>query len=126
MVDGLALRQIFSVENAAWTGILLLGLLVLRMWNGAPAMFEQWISYKRAKAEEKASDWRRLQEEIDRLSKSEQRCRVDFDKLHDDFLTLSKELAELRGWMAGQGTARQEAAGVVALDRLQERKKPGD
>ena len=75
MVDVIALKQILSLESAAWVVVALVFLLVVRMWNGAPALFEQWIIYKQTKAAEKVSDWNRLREEITRLSESEQQCR---------------------------------------------------
>lgn len=111
MVDAIALRQIFSIENAAWTVTILIALLVLRMWNGAPAMFEQWIAYKRAKAEEKAADWSRLREHCSFLMEAEERCRVELNEV-------KSRLASLEGYMAGQGKASQEAAGIVAIERL--------
>lgn len=120
MVDALALRQIFSIENAAWTATVIIALLVLRMWNGAPAMFEQWISYKRAKAEEKAADWQRLREHCAFLMLAEENCRTELNDV-------KSRLATLEGYMAGQGRAHQEAAGIVAIERLgRNDKKPGD
>lgn len=129
MIDGEALRAIFSVENAAWTATLLLMLFLVRMWNGAPAVFAQWIEWRRSiaeaqaaerkqTAEDKAADWGRLREEISRLTEAEQKCRESFDQLHDNFLNLRQELADLRGYLAGQGRASQEAAGIVAIERL--------
>lgn len=97
---------------------MLFGLLVLRMWNGAPAMFAQWIAYRRAKAEEKAADWSRLRDHCTFLIEAEERCRVELNEVKG-------RLASLEGWMAGQGQARQEAAGVVALDRLKDKPKQG-
>lgn len=118
MVDAIALKEIFSLESAAWIAVALIFLFVVRMWNGAPAMFEQWILYKQTKAAEKIADWNRLREEIRRLSEAEQQCRRDFQQIHNDCLSLRNELADLRGYLAGQGRAAQEAAGIVAIERL--------
>jgi hypothetical protein len=115
MADASVLRQLFSVESAAWTITALVSLFVLRMWNGAPAMFAQWIAYKRAKAEEKASDWSRLRDHCNFLIEAEERCRVELNEV-------KSRLASLEGWMAGQGQARQEAAGIVAAERLSKEK----
>lgn len=118
MVDALAVRDILSVEGAAWTGTLVLALFVLRMWNGAPAMFEQWISYRRAKAEEKAADWSRLRDHCNFLIEAEERCRAELGDVE-------RRLAKLEGYAEGQGNARQEAAGIVAIERLgQDKSKP--
>lgn len=111
MVDALALKQIFSLESAAWIAVALLFLFVIRMWNGAPAMFEQWILYKRAKAEEKAADWSRLRDHCSFLMEAEERCRSELNEV-------KTRLATVEGYMAGTGRAAQEAAGIVAIERL--------
>ena len=118
MADVGVLKQIFSIESAAWAGVGILFLFVLRLWNGSPAMFAQWIAYKRAKAEEKAAHFHHLQEEIKRLSDAERQCRADFDDLHGKHMGIVERLSSLEGYMAGQGRASQEAAGVVALERM--------
>lgn len=120
MVDAIALHQIFSLESAAWIAVAILVLLVLRMWNGAPAMFAQWIAYRRAKAEEKAADWSRLRDHCNFLIEAEERCRSELNDVKG-------RLAALEGYMDGQGRASQEAAGIVALERLgrNERKPEG-
>ena len=117
MVDALAIREIFSLESAAWIAVALLFLFVVRMWNGAPAMFEQWIAYKRAKAEEKSSDWSRLRDHCAFLMKAEETCRSELNEVKG-------RLATLEGYMAGQGKASQEAAGVIALERLARKEAP--
>jgi len=111
MIDALAIKQIFSLESAAWIAVSILFLFVMRTWNGAPAMFQQWVAYKKAKAEEKAADWSRLRDHCNFLIDAEERCRTELNEV-------KTRLATLEGYMAGQGQARQEAAGVVALDRL--------
>lgn len=114
MVDALALRQIFSLESAAWIFVAVVSLFVMRMWNGAPAMFAQWIAYKRAKAEEKAADWSRLRDHCAFLIEAEERCRTELGEVE-------RRLAKLEGYAEGQGNARQEAAGIVALERARRR-----
>lgn len=113
-----ALRQIFSIGSAAWTATAIFAVFVIRLWNGGPAMFGQWIEYRKSIHAEKSSDWTRLREEIDRLSKSEKQCREDFAALHSQHMDLSRRIAELEGYQIGQGRASQEAAGVIALERL--------
>lgn len=119
MADALAIKQIFSLESAAWIAVALLFLFIVRTWNGAPAMFEQWIQYKRAKAEEKASDWSRLRDHCSFLMEAEERCRSELNEV-------KSRLATLEGYLAGQGKASQEAAGVVALERLSNDKPKKD
>lgn len=139
MVDELALKQIFSLQSATWTIAALIALFIIRLWNGAPAMFAQWVEWRKAVAEaktaeasrvaaEKAADWSRLRDEIVRLSDAERKCREDFDALHERFIEREKahflemgevknELSVLRGYMEGLGNARQEASGIVAIER---------
>lgn len=131
MADALALKQIFSIQSAAWAGIALLFLLIVRMWNGAPAMLETWILWRQSRAAEKASDWHRLREEIRRLSEAEERCRRDYAELHrkhmelhQEYADLGRRVAELEGYHIGQGRASQEAAGIVALERMKDKKPP--
>ena len=81
-------------------------------------MFQQWIAYRRARAEERAADWIRLREEISRLSEAEERCRQDYRELHNQHMDVIERLRALEGYMAGQGRAAQEAAGIVAIERL--------
>src|SRR5688572_20891768 len=65
MVNHDAIGQILSVEGAAWTATIIIGLLVARIWSASPAMFAQWIEYRRAKAAEKSADWDRIRAERD-------------------------------------------------------------
>lgn len=118
MVDALAVKDILSIEGAAWTGLAIFALFVVRMWNGAPAMFEQWIAWRRARAEHKAAEWgrllnenKRIDERCIRLEAAEERCR-------SELIEVKERLASLEGYMAGQGRASQEAAGIVAIERL--------
>lgn len=124
MFDADALRQIFSIQSAAWTGVALFFLFVWRMWNGAPAMFAQWIAYRRAKAEEKAAHWNRLQQEIARLDESAKESRAAEARCNEELYGVKTRLATLEGYQAGYGRAAQEAAGIVAIERLNKAEKP--
>jgi hypothetical protein len=124
MVDGAAVNQILSVRGALWTLVLIVSMFIIRMWNGSPAMFQQWIEYRKARAAEKSADWDRLRAEIIRLSEAERQCREDYDKLFEQLMELRKQLSHLEGYMAGQGKAAQEAAGIVAIERLTHQEKP--
>jgi hypothetical protein len=55
-----------------------------------------------------------LEKRVAKLEESEQRCQAALTETR-------RELAELQGYMTGQGKAAQEAAGIVAIER-QERK----
>lgn len=118
MADALALRQIFSLENAAWVGVALCFLFIARMWNGAPAMFQQWIAYRKAVAEEKQAHWvpllaenKRLDERCIRLEKAEERCR-------DELMDVKGRISVLEGYQIGKGQLRQELTIIEATERL--------
>jgi hypothetical protein len=123
MVDFHAVRAILSAENAAWASFAVICLFIFRMWNGAPAMFEQWVAYKRAKAEEKSSDWQRLRDEnkrIDdrciRLEQSEEQCRKEL-------ADIKGRVAMLEGYQVGVGEARQQVAIIEGAERIIEHER---
>lgn len=109
--------QIWTVETAAMGMFATLALLVVRIYSGIPKFIEQWIAYKRAKAEEKAAEWTRLRDHCNFLMEAEERCQERLRLVESD-------LAILKGYAEGQGSARQEAAGIVALERAKQRSEP--
>jgi hypothetical protein len=126
MANALDFSQFFTVGTAAWTSTCLLALLVARLWNGAPAMFQQWIEWRRLVAAAKTADWDRRGEELARLDErcirleeAEQTCR-------EELANAKGRIAVLEGYQIGQGMAAQQAAGVVALDRLKDKPPPSD
>ena len=128
MFDADALRQVFSITGAAWTSTAILFLLAVRIWNGAPAMFEQWIAYRKAKAEEKAAAHSRILEELDRvyealkLEREENvACRDKAAFLEMDKVKLMQENATLKGILQGYGEARNLQAMDEALKRAEQR-----
>lgn len=123
MFNAEAWRQIFSVQSAAWTATAFIFLFTVRMWNGAPAMFAQWVAWRRARADEKAADWQRLREENQRIDARCQRLEAAEERCREELAGVKQRLASLEGWLAGQGQAHQEAAGVVALERLEHHKE---
>jgi hypothetical protein len=110
-LDGLALREILSATSAAWATFLVICLLVWRMWNGAPQWLDRWLEWQKIKNAKKAADWDRLRDEIIRLSEGEQRCR-------QELADVTRRLAILEGYEIGRGRADQEAARIVAVERL--------
>lgn len=124
MADVSAIRQIFSVEGAAWTGTAILALVAMRVWSGLPQLLDKWLAWRTAKAEERSADWRRLREEIIRLSEAEKRCREDYAALHAKHMEVIERLTALEAYHLGQGRASQEAAGIIALERMKDKKPP--
>ena len=131
MVDAQAIKQLFSTENTTLGIFFVVCLFVWRMWHSGPAVGETWILWQQTKAAQKVSDWSRLRDEIRRLSEAEVRCRKDYDdlhrkhmELHQEYADLGRRVAELEGYNVGQGRASQEAAGIVAIERMKGKDKP--
>jgi Tfp pilus assembly protein PilN len=120
---GMGLERFFTITGAAWTATGFIGLLVIRMWSGAPAVFAQWVAYRRAKAEERSADWTRLRDENARLDGRCQRLEIAEEKCRDELADVKQRLSALEGYELGKGKARQDAANIVAIERLQDEKK---
>ncbi len=111
--------RIFSVRGAAWTATIFIGFLVMRLWSSSPAMFQQWIEYKKAKASEKAADWTRLRDENKRIDERCQRLETAEERCRNELILVKERLAVLEGYEIGQGKSRQEAANIVAQERIE-------
>lgn len=122
-LDVAALRQIFSVEGAAWASFVVIALLTVRMWNGAPAMFGKWIEWRIAKAAEKSADWTRLRGEIDRYGERIKHLEQRDQECQRDLAAALGRIAKLEGYEAGRGEARQEVAVLKSAERIVERKE---
>lgn len=104
-------------------------LVAVRIWSGLPNFMDRWLALKAARAAEKAADWSRMRDllsdqggEITRLSEAEKQCRHDYSELHRQHMEVIERINALEGYMAGQGRASQEAAGIVAMERLRKDK----
>ena len=83
----------------------------------------------KSEAETHDMDWKRFQREIARLDQkvAAQSERIDelereVRQCHDEKEALSAKITHMEAMMAAEGSARQLAAGVVALDRLEGKK----
>lgn len=124
-LDAAAIRQLFSVEGAAWASFVVVALLTLRMWNGAPAMFGKWIEWRVAKAAEKAADWTRLRGEIDRYGTRIEYLEQREEECQRKLAEAEGRIAKLEGYEQGRGEARQETAVLRSAERIVKRKDEG-
>jgi chromosome segregation ATPase len=123
VVDVNALAQILSIRNGVWAAAALIALGVFRLWHALPAIMERLNERRRDRASIEGEQYarmdqrtRHLEDRCDELERREDECRTE--------LNIAKgRIAELEGYMTGQGKARQDAAGIVALDRLENSKK---
>lgn len=83
------------------------------------------LERRKAIAAEKEADWTRIRAEVtryvDRLAAVERHDEECQRQLNEAL----RRLAEVEGYMMGQGKARQDAATIVATERLLDRDKEG-
>lgn len=110
-----------------WTPIYLLAVgFVVGLWRVVPGILERINERQRDKASERANDWTRLREEVARLDGRCQRIEASEEQCHNALAAAVHRIAELEGYMMGTGKAREDAAKIVAADRLEQRDKKGD
>jgi len=125
-----ALRHFFNVQTLLGIQTAAIILFILRMWNGSPAMFAQWIAYRRARAEEKSADWERIRYERDAASEALKIAREEIDMLRDKLAErdqriamLIGENARLQGIQQGFGEWRNIQTVLEAAKRLSDNGK---
>jgi hypothetical protein len=132
MVDLNALSAILSARNGVWTLVVLFFIGLWRGYSGLPAVMAQWIARRQAIAAEKDAEWKRLRDEVERYSQQRDEADQRFTQFRDEQLLENAEcrrqlhealgrLAQVEGFMMGQGKARQDAAAIVAVERLTDR-----
>jgi len=103
----------------AWLAFLVYLVRTVRDW---PNIMAQWNARQRDKVDEKAQDWSRLRGEIERLDGRCERLEIAEEACRGELASAKGRLAELEGFMMGQGKARNDAAAIVATERLADRK----
>lgn len=111
MVDAQILTQILSIRNGVWVAAALVALGVIRLWHALPAIMERLNERRRDRAAIEGDQYERMDARLQRLEQSEEECQ---HKLVDAL----RRIAELEGYNIGQGMARQEAAVIVATERI--------
>jgi hypothetical protein len=123
VVDVHAVNQILSIRNGVWTGVALIAVGLFRLWPIIPAIMAQWIARRQTIAAEKAADWDRLRDEVERYSERLSGVETREQECQRQLTDAMRRIAELEGYMMGQGKARQDAAAIVASERLAEREE---
>jgi septal ring factor EnvC (AmiA/AmiB activator) len=129
--------EVNTVRALLWPGLPLWGIFLVALVTAirmTPQWMEKWVAYLQSKQAAKEQDWRRLRDEITRLDsrikdlesqKVEQEA--ENERCRHDLASAVKRIAELEGYLLGQGKANQEAANIVAIERITEaerKKKP--
>jgi hypothetical protein len=111
VVNASSLSQLFSIESAAWAAVAMLGVALFAAW---PRIMERRNERLRDRATIEGDQYARMDARLKRLEVREEECQA---KLADAL----GRLAEVEGFMSGQGMARQDAARIVAVERLTDR-----
>jgi hypothetical protein len=88
--------------------------------RAGPAFMGRWNERLRDLSRAKAGDWARLRQEIKRL---DARCALiegREEKCQQELAGALGRIAALEGYNDGRGKAAQDAAGIVAVERLQD------
>lgn len=106
----------YIVGLPIWLAAVTFMVRTVRIW---PGIMEQWNTRQRDKENAKSGLMDRYETRLSSLELKEEDCQR---KLTDAL----RRLAQVEGFMMGQGKARQEAANIVAVERLsdKESKKP--
>lgn len=118
MVDLNALNAILSTRNGVWATFMVVVLVAWRGWQHVPAIVSAWTQRRQAILAERMADWDRRGDEIERLIKRVDQLEHNEQDCQEKLRTALGRLAQVEGFMMGQGKARQDAAGIVAAERL--------
>lgn len=127
------LDKVFSVAGGIWTLVLVAVASVVAAWLRSRAgVLERVNERKRDAADEKASDWVRLRDEVTRLSarvealeRKIDECERDRDEWHNRALAAEAEVIRLEAYHQGSGEARQAAQNILSVERKEDRDKSG-
>jgi septal ring factor EnvC (AmiA/AmiB activator) len=127
MVNGNFAAWITSAAPPAYALLLGCAVLAVRFF---PVWKQKWTEARTADDAIVGNQWKRFQEEIDRLvhrvadleSKCE-RLEASEEKCRTELADARRRIAEIEGYEIGRGKADQEAQAIVSADRLSRREK---
>lgn len=97
------------------------------IWAAAGAMVTAALSWltnrRRAENDERSGDWSRLRAEIDRLDGRCDHLQQEVDKCHAEKAEWMQRAIAAEAVHLGLGKAHQDAAEIVAVERLRDRNK---
>lgn len=89
-------------------------IFAIRSFKDWPGIMGRWNERQRDRASIESEQYRRLADWCTRLQNGEERCQEELGRA-------IMRIAELEGYNMGRGAARQEAAEIVATERLEDR-----
>jgi uncharacterized protein YlxW (UPF0749 family) len=125
MSDGALLQWLTSAAPPAYALLLGSAVLAVRFW---PVWKQRLTEAKTADDAIVGNQWKRFQEEIDRLVKRvsalENKCQElerEVQDCHDRETRERSGRLEAEAMLLAQGEARKQAAGIVAVERAEDR-----
>lgn len=116
--DGL-LRILSWPATPLWVVALIVSVGAFKVW---PLIMERVNERLRDREAAKASDWTRLRGEIDRIDGRCQRLEEREEECQRNLADARTRLADLEGYMMGQGEAKQAAQRALSADRMDDAK----
>jgi hypothetical protein len=120
-LDFAAINSILSTRNGVWATFLVLMVIAWRGYSGFPAFLAALVARRQAIWAQKDAEWKRIVGEVQRYSERLQVVEKHDEDCQRQLTDALRRLAELEGFMMGQGKARQDAAAIVAIERLTDR-----
>lgn len=115
------ISQVFSAETGVWT---LVALAVIALFKTWPLILARINESNRDKAAEKAGDWTRLREEVERLARRVEalerkvdECEAERDEALRRAVTAETELIRLQAYEHGRGEGLQTAQVILSSER---------
>lgn len=112
-MDESVFGKIFSAASGVWALVVMVAVALFRAW---PNIMERINERRRDRATEEAGDWQRLREERDRL-----RCLLTV--CEKERIEWMHRAVTAEATLQGYGEAKQRAAEIAALDRLEDMKR---
>lgn len=116
-------KELFSLTGAAWSGIVILGLVVVRIWSGLPQVLDKWLAYRTARAAEKVSDWKRIRDEVQRLHEWCAQLQQEVNECHEQKNEWMSRAIAAEAQQIGRGEARQELTILEGRRQIKEKDK---
>ncbi len=124
MDDGGIWDRIFSVATAAWTAVVMLAVRLFHTW---PLYMDRLNERKRDAASEKAGDWDRIRADRNYWHDKAQEYQQQLTEERAEKIKYMARAVTAEAHLEGRGRARQEAAAIVAIERLSDAaKRDGD
>lgn len=118
MADGAFVTWLTSPAPPIWAAVIAAAVLVIRAF---PSWKQRWTEARTAEDAITGHQWTRLTGEIGRLDERVQTLEKSEERCREELADAKNRIAELEGYNIGVGKSRQEAADIVARERLADR-----